>query len=158
MPVLEALSIINTYQKILDVPFTHDLVPRLASLELLNCIAPRDVVVYTSLRTLTFPGTTWAISYDEFLDVLRKCTVLEHLNLDEVILDMFVEEISMSSASGNLCRKGPLVLPHLKVLNLSGQREVLFQLLATIHAPRATAVELTNCLDDDEPDPFVTRH
>ncbi len=159
MPALEALSINGPYREdqILDVPFTHNLVPRLASLELWNCIAPRDVAVYASLRTLTFLGTTWTISYDEFLDIMRKCTVLEYLRLDEEILDMFAEEITTSSASDNLCRKGPLVLPRLKVVNLSGQREVLFQLLATIHAPQATTVELTNCLDDDEPGPLVTR-
>ncbi|KAI1791015.1 hypothetical protein LXA43DRAFT_459632 [Ganoderma leucocontextum] len=159
MPALETLSLNGPYHEdeILDVPITHDLVPRLASLFLLNCTAPRDTALYTSLRSLTLFGTSWTISYDEFLDIISKCGVLEHLSLDEKILDQFAEELADLPAGHRPRMPTPVVLPRLKVLQLHGQRQTLFHLLAIMHAPQATKIDLTNCLDDDEPGPLITR-
>ncbi|PIL31207.1 hypothetical protein GSI_05905 [Ganoderma sinense ZZ0214-1] len=158
MPALEVLLLHGPYyeSEILDVPLTHDLVPRLTSLELWNCIAPREAAVYTPLRRLAFLGTKWASSYDEFLDVLCNCQALEYLRLDEELLDSFAEELA-SPPSDIRRRMMPLNLPRLKTVEFSGQREALFHLLATIHMPQATTVELTNCLDDDEPGPLIAR-
>ncbi|KAI1791003.1 hypothetical protein LXA43DRAFT_1014008 [Ganoderma leucocontextum] len=159
MPALETLSLNGPYHEdeILDVPITHDLVPRLASLFLLNCTAPRDTALYTSLRSLTLFGTSWTISYGEFLDIISKCGVLEHLSLDEKILDQFAEELADLPAGHRPRMPTPVVLPRLKVLQLHGQRQTLFHLLAIMHAPQATKIDLTNCLDDDEPGPLITR-
>ncbi|KAM5539887.1 hypothetical protein V8D89_006390 [Ganoderma adspersum] len=166
MPALEALLINGPYHEdeTLDVPLTHDLVPRLTSLELWNSIAPRDTAVYTSLRRLTFFGTTWTISYDKFLDVIGECHDLQYLRLDEEVLDPFAAELVDLSPprpptqAGNRRRTTPLVLPRLGALLLTGQSEVLFHLLATIHAPQATKVILTINPDDDEqgPGPLLT--
>ncbi|PIL31219.1 hypothetical protein GSI_05917 [Ganoderma sinense ZZ0214-1] len=160
MPALEVLLLHGPYyeSEILDVPLTHDLVPRLTSLELWNCIAPRDVAVYTPLRYLTFLGTKWAGSYDEFLDVLCNCQALEYLRLDEELLDSFAEKLASPPIDTRRRTTPPnLDLPHVKTVELSGQRGALFHLLATIHMPQATAVELTNCDDDDESGPLITR-
>ncbi|KAI1791002.1 hypothetical protein LXA43DRAFT_459073 [Ganoderma leucocontextum] len=158
MPALEALSLDGPYREdqTLDVPITHDLAPRLTALNLRNSKSPRDIAMYTPLRSLTLSGSQWTISYDEFLDVMSKCRDLECLNLDEEVLDPFSDELA-NPTTGHPPRMTPVVLPRLKVLELRGQVALLFHLLATLHAPQATTIELMNRLDDDEPGPLVTR-
>ena len=158
MPALETLALVGPYHEdeILDVSITHNRVPCLTTLDLWNCTAPSDIGVYTSLRRLTFLGTTWTISYDDFLDVMGDCRNLEYLRLDEQVLDEFAEELA-NHPTRQQCRTTPLVVPRLKTMVLSGQREVLLHFLATIHAPQATTIELKDCVDDDEPGPLVSR-
>ncbi|PIL31211.1 hypothetical protein GSI_05909 [Ganoderma sinense ZZ0214-1] len=157
MTILETLSVIVPFVECeLDVPLTHHLVPRLTSLELWNCTAPRDLALYASLRSLTFVGTTWAISYSEFLDVLSKCPSLEHLSLDEDVLCPFAEELA-DHPTGTQHRTTPLVLPRLSSMTVHGLRGLLVHFLATIHVPQATTIELKNCFDEDEPGPLVSR-
>ena len=159
MPVLETLLLIGPYREgeSLDVPLTPDLVPRLTSLELWNCMAPRDDAVYTSLRSLVLLDTPWSTSYHEFLDVMGECSVLEHLRLDEGVMDPFAEELANLPTATDRRRTTALVLPRLKSISLHGQRKALFHFLAIIHLPQATTVELKNCVDDDEPGPLATR-
>ena len=165
MAALEILSIYGPYydEEVLDIPLTHNLVPRLTSLQLADAKAPRDAAVYTSLRSLTLLGTPWPISYDEFLDVIGECRDLEYLTLDKGVLDRFAAQLanlSLPTHAGNRRRTTPLILPRLRTVSLTGQPEVLFHLLATIHAPQATRVTLMINTDVDEqgpgPDPLLT--
>ncbi|PIL31218.1 hypothetical protein GSI_05916 [Ganoderma sinense ZZ0214-1] len=159
MPALETLSLVGPYQEVLDVPLTHHLVPRLTSLELWHCTAPRDHAIYTSLRSLILARTTWTISYSEFLDVLGKCRSLERLRLQQEVLDPFAQELASRGRprTGTQRRATPLVLPLLRSMTVEGQCKVLVHFLATIHVPQATTVELKNCYDENEPGPLVTR-
>ena len=159
MPVLETLSLTGPYyeDEILDVTITHDLVPRLTTLELRNCIAPRDIAVYTPLRKLSISGSECKFTYSQFLDLIRKCRALEHLSLDSEILDPFTMEVAHLPP-----HTAPLVLPRLKTIGLAGDHPVLFHLLSTIHAPQAINIGLSGCIDDedsdhDEPLPLFTR-
>ncbi len=158
MPALETLSLDGPYYENLDVPITHDLVPRLTTLDLTNCTAPRDIAVYTPLRKLSLCGSGWTFSYDKFLDLMVKCLALEHLSLDEEILDRFSEELADPPlARRPPPRTTPVVLPRLKTMELGGQPAVLFRLLATIHAPQARRIEHTSRTDYEEPGPLFTR-
>ncbi|KAM5539904.1 hypothetical protein V8D89_006407 [Ganoderma adspersum] len=154
MPALETLSLTGPYypDEILDVAITHDLVPLLTTLELRNCTAPRDIAVYTPLRRPSISGSEWKFTYAQFLDLIGKCRALEHLRLDEEILDPFTREVVHLPPHST-----PLVLPRMKTMELAGERPVLFHLLSTIHAPQATKIELTRCIDDDEPLALFTR-
>ena len=158
MPALETLLLTGPHWKgeILDVALTPELVPRLTSLELWNCTAPRNVAVYTSLRSLTLLRTAWSISYDELLDVLGKCRVLEHLCLGDDITDPFAKELADLPTGTDRRRTAPLVLPRLKSMILHGRRESLFHILAAVHVPQATAVELKNCVNNDQSGPLAT--
>ena len=157
MPVLETLSLTGPYyeDEILDVTITRDLVPRLTTLELRNCIAPRDIAVYTPLRRLSISGSECKFTYSQFLHLIRKCLALEHLSLDSEILDPFTMEVAHLPP-----HTAPLVLPRLKTIGLAGDHPVLFHLLSTIHAPQAIKIGLSGCIDDDlndEPLPLFTR-
>ncbi|KAM5539888.1 hypothetical protein V8D89_006391 [Ganoderma adspersum] len=158
MLALETLSLTGPHWKgeILDVALMHDLVPRLTSFELWHCTAPRDVAVYTSLRSLTFLRTTWSISYNELLEVLGKCCVLEHLCLGDEIMDPFASDLADIPTGTDRRRTTPLVLPRLKSMVLHGRRESLFHFLAAVHVPQATTVELKNCVNGDGSGPLPT--
>ncbi|KAI1791008.1 hypothetical protein LXA43DRAFT_1014050 [Ganoderma leucocontextum] len=159
MPALETLSIdgVAYYgDDLADIPITHDLVPRLIDLDLRTCTAPLDTAVYTSLRSLRLTSCWWTISYGEFLGLMGKCHALQYLSLDEDVIDSFIDQIANPTID-HLPSMMPVVLPRLTSVKLSGQREVLFHLLATIHAPQARRIELTNCRDDDESGPVISR-
>ena len=158
MPVLEILSLTGPYyeNENLDVQITHALVPRLTTLELYSCTAPREVGVYNRLRSLTLAGSPSTFSYDNFLDTIGQCRDLEDLSLDEEILDPFAEELANFQA-GNQRRTTSVVLPRLKTLKLTGQRALPFHLLPTIHAPQAADIDLSQFIDDDKPGPLPTR-
>ncbi len=149
MPALETLSLDGDGQ-LADVAVTHDLVPRLTTLDLRGCTAPLDTTIYTSLRSLTLFGSSWTISYGDFLHLMGKCHNLEYLSLDAYIINRFTAQIDQP-------RTMSAVLRCLRVLKLSGYPKTLFHLLTTLHAPRATRIELRNYLKDMTSDPLVTR-
>ncbi|PIL31222.1 hypothetical protein GSI_05920 [Ganoderma sinense ZZ0214-1] len=149
MPTLELLYLDGPYddRELIDVPITRDLVPRLKSLFLMKCIAPLDSTIYTSLRSLTLFKSPWTISYHDFLGLMRECQDLEFLSLHNGVLDPFTVQVG-NVAVGHLPRTDSVVLPRLKTLKLSGHPDVLFHLLATIHAPQAAEVGLWTSFND----------
>lgn len=158
MPALESLSLEGVFddKAFVDVEISRALVPRLAALHLRNCTAPSDTEVYRSLRSFLISRSVWTLSYGQFLETIGRCHAVEHLTLDEDILDLFADQIEYLTTD-YLALILPVVLPRLKFVMLSGKCDVLFHLLANLHAPQARSFELTNRLDDDESGPLVTR-
>ena len=161
MPALETLYLSNG--KLVNVPITHALFPRLTTLFLCKCVGPRpvDTAVYPSLRNLTLFGSPWKVSesYDNFLTILRMCHNLEYLSLEDDMVDAFVMQTGAGALStGSLRHTTPVVLPRLRTLKLHGHPNPIFHVLAIMHAPQATGIALrTYLVEDTSRPPVFTR-
>ncbi|KAM5539901.1 hypothetical protein V8D89_006404 [Ganoderma adspersum] len=72
-----------------------------------------DPEVYKSLRNLSISTSVWTLPYGEFLDAFGKCHALEHLTLDEDILDPFNNQIEYL-ATNYPALILPVILPRTK--------------------------------------------
>ncbi|KAM5545499.1 hypothetical protein V8D89_000537 [Ganoderma adspersum] len=156
LPLLETLSIGALYENIANASITHDLLPRLTTLSLDYCSPPRDTTIYASLRNLTLSQSPWQISFTDFLDVMGHCGNLESLSLDSILFNQFHETIT-SAAMRHSLRGTPVDLPSLRVLKLSGSREVLLNFLAILRAPLVTTLEAVTFVDLAHPGPHISQ-
>ena len=157
MPSLETLSI-SAYEDAVDavVSVTPDLLPRLTTLNLAHCPAPRDTTVYASLRNLTLHQSPWQISYADFLEAIGQCNELESLHLDAVLLDQFLGAVTGSTVSRPR-RRTPVVLPRLREAGLCGMREVIIDLLGTLHAPSFALIQAVTFINPTDLAPHLSQ-
>ncbi|KAI1786889.1 hypothetical protein LXA43DRAFT_746457 [Ganoderma leucocontextum] len=96
-----------------DLQLTAERCPRLQSLAVAHTVAPQDIEVYARLRKLSLRDCRCAFSFDHFLDALDASS-----NLENLVLDSFLERIEGDWVGRAATGRSPLSLRHLKLLQV----------------------------------------